>query len=101
MKIKYVLFGIMIMGLTCCKKENTYPYKSYGKIIGQDYTTTPCSGGWFIEIENAKYNFDSLPANSNINLQKEALPVNVRLDWDLINTIGCTKWITIHKIAKE
>jgi hypothetical protein len=101
MKIIFMLIAGIIIGLACCNKENSFPYKSSGKITGPDYTMTLCSGGWFIEIEKSIYNFDSVPINSNINLQKDTFPLFVRLDWNLKNTTGCTRRITIQRIAKE
>jgi hypothetical protein len=94
--IVLVIFG--------CHKEKNSDYQSTGTITGPDYRMcpSPCCSGWFIIIESLTYEFDSLPASSNISLDKEAFPLNVKLDWQLLNTIDCpNKRITIQRIAKE
>jgi hypothetical protein len=109
MKYKILLgFFLIIFGLFSCQKQkentNNYTYKSTGTITGQDFRMcpSPCCGGWFIIIDGLTYEFDFLPDNSNINLEKETFPLAVKLDWQLSNTIECpNKWITIQKIAKE
>ena len=63
---------------------------------------SPCCSGWFIKIDSLMYEFDTLPTNSNINLEKETFPLMVKLDWQLLNIIECPNTrITIQKIAKE
>ncbi|MGD0581483.1 MAG: hypothetical protein ABR974_00905 [Bacteroidales bacterium] len=105
MKFETVLgFFLITVGVYFCQKENSYKYESIGTITGQDarMCPSPCCGGWFIIIDSLTYEFDSLPDNSNIDLAKEKLPLEVKLDWQLLNIIGCPdKRITIQKIAKE
>lgn len=105
MKYKTVLvICLIIFGFICCHKENSYNYKSTGTITGQDIRMcpSPCCSGWFINIDGLTYEFDSLPGNSNINLEKETFPLAVKLDWQLSNVIDCpNKRITVQKIAKE
>ena len=106
-KMKYkIVLGICLMffGFIYCQKENSHNYKSIGTITGQDYRMcpSPCCGEWSIKIDSLTYEFDSLPSNSSINLEKETFPLVVKLDWQLSNTIECpNKRITIQKIAKE
>ena len=105
--MKYlIVLGVclIIFGFICCHKESSYNYKSIGTITGQDVRMcpSPCCSGWFINIDSLTYKFDTLPTNSNINLEKETFPFIVKLDWLLSNTIECpNKRITIQKIAKE
>ena len=107
--MKYnILFGlgIIIFGVINCQKQkdNTDNYRSIGTITGQDVRMcpSPCCSGWFIKIDSLTYEFDTLPTNSNINLEKETFPLMVKLDWQLSNIIECpNKRITIQKIAKE
>jgi len=102
MKFKIILLIGIITGLACCKKDNSIIYNSTGKILGPDYKMCPCCGGYMITIDSFTYNFDSIPINSNINLQKETYPITVKLDWQLKGSSGCfNKWITIQKIKKE
>jgi len=104
MKYKTVLgICLIIFGFISCHKES-YQYKSTGTITGQDFRMcpSPCCSGWFIIIDTLTYEFDSLPGNSNIYLEKETFPLAVKLDWQLSNIIDCpNKRITIQKIAKE
>jgi hypothetical protein len=105
MKYKPVLYCcFLVFILVSCQKDKPDDYQSTGSITGPDYRMcpSPCCGGWFINIDNLLYEFDSLPSNSNIILEKETFPLAVKLDWQLLNTIECpNKRITILRIAKE
>jgi hypothetical protein len=105
MKNKTLLFiCLFFFGLISCQKEESHEYKSTGTITGPDLRMcpSPCCGGWFIKIDGTTYEFDSLPDASSINLEKETFPLEVRLDWQLSNTIDCpNKRISIQRIAKE
>jgi len=107
MKYETVLvIFLIIFGFYNCQKqkENNDKYESIGTITGQDVRMcpSPCCGGWFIKIDSLTYEFDSLPSNSGINLEKETFPLVVKLDWQLSDTLGCpNKRITIQRIAKE
>ena len=90
----------MIFGLTLCQKSKD-DYKSKGIILGPDLRMCACCGGWYINIDTAKYEFDSLPKNTNIDLQKDTFPINVKLDWQLSNNLPCPgKRIIISRINK-
>jgi hypothetical protein len=101
MKYKVLLILGVVLSMICCEKVNNNDYESTGKILGPDYRMCICCGGWQILIDSVTYNFDSIPVNSNINLEKETFPLLVKLDWQLTNNGGCPKWITIQRIAKE
>jgi hypothetical protein len=105
MKYKTLLFiCFIVLGFTSCQKEESHNYKSTGTITGPDMRMcpSPCCSGWFINIDGTIYEFDALPAASNINLEKETFPLEVRLDWQISNTIDCpNKRISIQRIAKE
>jgi len=104
MKLKILaVVCIIVTGFLYCNKENDKDYESNGKITGPDarMCPSPCCGGWFIETESTIYEFDSIPANSNINLQKETFPIYVKLNWQLSDKISCPiKRITIQRIIK-
>lgn len=105
-KIKYravLIFCFIIFALYYCEKDGGHNYKSVGTITGQDVRMcpSPCCGGWFIKIDSLIYEFDTLPDNSGINLEKETFPLVVKLDWQVSDTSGCpNKRITIQRIAK-
>jgi len=104
MKSKIVLLICLIfIGLISCQKEEDKGYKSFGLITGPDMRMcpSPCCGGWFIQIDSLTYEFDSLPHNSNIDLQNITFPVYVRLDWEFSDKFDCsTKRINIQRISR-
>lgn len=100
---KYLMICLIVSGFLYCHKENESDYKSFGTITGPDYRMcpSPCCSGWFIQIESLTYEFDSIPAISNINLQKDPFPIYVKLDWQLSRKIDCPiKRIIIQRITK-
>ncbi len=103
MKLLILIFiGLMLGTLSCENKRITdYQYQSGGKITGPDIGMCICCGGWKIVIDNETYNFDQLPAEANIDLQKATFPIFVKLDWELKGSSGCPKWINIQRIQKE
>jgi hypothetical protein len=91
---------IIILLLVACTKENN-DFKSSGTITGVDYRMCACCGGWFINIDNAIYLFDSLPKDSNIDLASETFPLDVKLDWQLIsNSCSGFSRISVLRIKK-
>jgi hypothetical protein len=102
MKNKLFLPVVLLsVGLLFCSKENNN-YKSAGIILGGDPRMCICCGGWYIKIDTITYEFDTLPENTNINLQKDTFPINVKLDWSFSEKTACPdKRITIQRITKE
>jgi hypothetical protein len=94
------IFALLLV-LMCCNKEKDNEYKSRGIITGPDIRACVCCGGWFIQIDSATYLFDTLPDNSNIDLQKETFPLPVKLDWQFANTYCTNSRIVIQRIKKE
>ena len=93
-----VILTIVIALIACSKSEEAY--QSKGVITGQDFTMCACCGGWFITIDGENYRFDSLPADSGIILEKETMPLAVKLDWQ-IKPGGCpANRIIIQRIKK-
>ena len=101
MKLRIVVAIGIIIGLAYCKDKNYDDYQSRGKITGPDLGMCICCGGWKIVIDDATYNFDSIPSGSAINLEKETFPLYVKLNWEMSGINRCPKWITIQKIVKE
>lgn len=101
MKIKeLVLVILMLTGiLISCKKEEGY--KSTGIITGPDIRECICCGGYFIEIGDSTYNFDTLPVSSAITLETETFPINVKLDWSFDRECSGIRYINISKIEKQ
>ena len=59
-----------------------------GIITGPDLRECMCCGGWYIEINHNTFRFSDLPANSNLDLWNENLPIYVELTWKK-NENGC------------
>jgi hypothetical protein len=100
MKFKSLFFFLIIAAVfTFCERDK---YMSEGTITGPDYRMCACCGGYYITIDTAIYEFESLPADSKIDLLKESFPLNVKLDWALSDRIACpNKFITVTRITKE
>jgi len=78
-KLLIVVFFILI-GFMGCKKPTTSDFQSNGIITGVDTKMCACCGGWYIQIDNVTYEFETLPADSNIDLQNATFPITVKLD---------------------
>jgi hypothetical protein len=103
MKSKIIVgISAILFVIICCHKENSNEYKSHGIITGPDIRACVCCGGWFIKIDTILYEFDTLPVNSDINLEKETFPVYVKLDWRFPDTGYCPgNKIIVIRIKKE
>jgi hypothetical protein len=92
---------LLAPGLTFCQRE-TDNFKSRGTITGPDVRDCACCGGWYIKIDTSQYEFDTLPAGTNVDLQKDIFPIHVKLDWQLSAQLPCPdKRIIITRIIKE
>ena len=102
MNLKQIFFSGILLAviLFSCDKEDEN-FQSSGLITGPDIRECICCGGYFIEIEDSTYNFDSLPESSGIDLSSETFPVAVKLDWDMDRTCGDIKYINIIRIKKN
>jgi hypothetical protein len=99
--IGLVVFLLFASGIAMCSKE-TERFGSKGIILGPDLRDCVCCGGWYIRIDSSEYEFDSIPEESGIDLQKESFPLNVRLDWKLNDRTACPfKRIDVIRIARE
>ncbi len=92
----FYLALILVLSHSQCSKG----YQSVGKIVGYDLAMCQICGGFFIDIDSVRYNFDTLPATSNIVLGKETFPVSVKLDWTMKQDFGNRKWIEITRAEK-
>ena len=100
-KLLVVVFFILI-GLAGCQKPNASDFQSTGIITGVDMKMCACCGGYYIQIDNVTYEFETLPAGSNIDLQNATYPITVKLDWQLSTKPACPdKKIDILRIVKE
>jgi hypothetical protein len=102
MKIKYLAVILLLaFGLIHCHK-GADNYQSKGTMIGPDFRDCVCCGGWYIMIDTTEFEFESLPEDTNIDLQRDTFPINVKLDWQLSDKMPCPyKWVIITRIIKE
>ena len=98
----YITSALIILIITTisCSRDKA-DFQSIGIITGPDYRECTCCGGWFIDISDTTYNFDNLPASSNIDLSMATFPITVKLDWSLGRTCGDIQYIDIIRIVKE
>ena len=97
-KIILIVLLISVTILSCIKE----PQEEYnGRIIGYDLRLCACCGGTLIVIDNATYRFDSLPANSGIDLSKDTFPIYVVVKWHKKSNPCLGDEIIIDKIRKQ
>lgn len=103
MNFKSVLFSIALLTILtlACEKEKDNNYKTSAVITGPDLRECICCGGYFIEIGDSTYNFDTLPVNSKIDLTTENFPLPVKLNWVYDKNCGGIQYIEITIIARE
>ncbi|MEM7375109.1 MAG: hypothetical protein AAF587_41325 [Bacteroidota bacterium] len=72
-----------MLGFTSCQQiesiEDTLLEE--GRIIGQDYRLCACCGGWFIDIGDETYRIPVMPADAELDLSRDQLPMDVLLRW--------------------
>ena len=95
-KTVFVLMGILF---SCEKEKNEY--QSTGVITGPDLGQCICCGGYFIEIVDSIYNFDSILVSAGIDLSSETFPVAVKLYWTYDKKCGNIQYISITRIEKK
>jgi len=104
MTYRKVFFLILLFTITffsCETKDNENDYRTSAVITGPDLGQCICCGGYFIEIGDSTYNFNTLPTTAAIDLSSESFPIAVQLDWDYENKCGDNQYITIIRIEKE
>jgi hypothetical protein len=100
---KYIFlffFTVSLIPVSSCRKADM-EYKSEGIITGPDYRMCACCGGWFITIDDQRYRFWSLPSGSNLDLEKEKFPLEVRLDWEMEKNSCMGDLIKVIRIEKK
>jgi hypothetical protein len=77
-KLLFLTITCLMMALTSCDKDNKENTQEYnGKITGQDLRKCMCCGGFYVDINDSTYRFDSIPANSGINQLTDTFPIYV------------------------
>lgn len=100
---KIIVLGMLISITLSCTKERDEQYN--GVILWDDPTTTPCSGGTYIKIDNELYRFLSLPPNSGIDLNNDTgkyiIPIYVVVTWHKSDHLCKGDEIIIDAIRKK
>ena len=97
--VKLLVFLFFIAFVSCDNDSDSY--RSIGVITGMDGTMCGCCGGWIIFIDDVRYLIDSMPKNSNLDLQQESFPLTVHLDWQLIKSSCPLLRIDVLRIRKD
>ena len=99
--LKAIGITVLIAGVffSCDKEKNNF--ESTAVITGPDIRDCICCGGYFIELNDSVYNFDTLPPSSQINLSEETFPITVNLDWLYDRKCGDIQYIEITRIEKK
>ncbi|MEI8279701.1 MAG: hypothetical protein WCG87_08035 [Bacteroidota bacterium] len=92
-----MLAAIVIVTSSCRKNENAVNnkistnYAYTATIKGPSPFMTACSGLYWIVIDGVTYRttFDTLPANSGIDLSTATFPISVKLNWHFQNPNNC------------
>ncbi len=84
--------------LACKKEEIGY---TNAVITGPDFSMCPCCGGWFVNVNDSTYRFYELPAESNLDLNTETFPLEVKMVYIKTNNACMEDLITVKKIKKR
>lgn len=80
-----IVIALMMIFPACHKSDRgTDPADvkhSNGIITGRDLRKCACCWGWIIEIDNATYKFEKVPAGSPIDLNNLVYPAAVNISW--------------------
>jgi hypothetical protein len=100
MKKIFLLAFLILIGISSCTEDES-EYKSNGTILGVDFRECFCCGGYFIDIDDSTYRFDTLPLGSKISLDNPVFPIPVKLDWEMADTICLGDEINVLRITKR
>jgi len=97
-----LVFCIIGLGLSSCGNDDdaAITYESQGTILGLDVAQCACCGNWLLTIgDNLRIRqFQTLPENSDIDLNTVEFPLAVRFNWSETNG-DCIDHVTIEAIA--
>ncbi len=98
-KTLFFILTILILSFISCKKDKVEDLN--GKITGADMRKCMCCGGFFIEILDSTYRFDSIPFNSGIKLNIDTFPILVKVAFHKKNPLCLGDEIIIDRMKKE
>ena len=99
--MKKVIFSLVLFSMVACQGDKL-DLQSEGTITKRDYRKCYCCGGWFIEIDGETYLADlSGEQTTALNLQENALPVQVELNWKKDENACLDNKITVTDIKRQ
>jgi hypothetical protein len=104
---KAISFSMLLISLiilpSCNDKDDEdlslIKFESTAKILGRDTAICACCGNWILKIDGIDnaYQFVTLPASSNINLETVTFPVSVKINWSIDESSAC-KFVVVEAI---
>jgi len=105
---KLVIILTIIFLFAGCKKDRDTPYQSKGVLLGPDMKMCPFCGGMMVKIltnDTTKTPPDYYRTNTNLAslgfTAPNSYPVNVLLNWHLVNMPVAGHFIVITKIKLD
>lgn len=99
--MKKILLFLALLNFIACQGDKP-DLQSEGIITQRDYRKCYCCGGWFIEIEGETYLADlSGEQTTALDLQENALPVEVELNWKKDENACLDNKITVTDIKRR
>ena len=99
MKKAIMILLILIPLLVACEDENEM---DNAIITGIDARECSCCGGFFIDIRDSTFRFQSLPPGSSLDLYNNPkFPIYVKVDWKMRDTLCLGDEITVLKIIRQ
>jgi hypothetical protein len=100
-RILILLIALSSISIISCDNDKDNTEEKNGKITGQDMRKCMCCGGYYIEIEDSTYRFDSIPSNSGINSGIDTFPIYVQVVFHIKDPQCLGDEIIIDKMRKE
>ena len=102
--MKKIVVGayIFVLLIVRCSNDDRNDYEHRGVLEGVDPTFCGCCGGWIIQIDGLEGNFriENVPDKSDVDLQNDTFPMNVKLNYELDRECGGIEYLTVIKIEK-
>lgn len=96
------LFSTLLLASSCQQIEPLdVNALDEGTITKQDFALCACCGGWFIEIGDETYRMPVRPADAELDLSSDNLPMDVLLRWELETDPCLGDEIIVSEIRKK
>ena len=100
--LSFLTIACLIIAFSSCDNDNKNNTQELnGKITGQDLRKCMCCGGYYIEISDSTYRFDSIPASCGINHLTDTFPIYVYVVFHKKNPQCLGDEIIIDRMRKK